>query len=259
MHPKWPMRLLLITVAALVGCKPVSAGDKPPPVDDKPPIGAKPRPTGDKPPKVDDIMVRFHMHRNYDMTRAIERLLVRGNLVDARALATSIAEAPDPGGLEAWARQTTAVRKRAAELAQAPGLDEACRRAARLAEACADCHVDAGAVPVFDEPPPLPPDQDNVAARMARHTWAAERMWEGMIGNADKPWREGVEILAQAPLQFPALGSDRVALAKRLQQLAGQARQKQSIDTLPERARIYGEILVTCATCHTATSASGSH
>jgi hypothetical protein len=195
-------------------------------------------------------MVRFHMYRGFDLLRAIERLLVRNNLEDARALATSIAQAPDPGGLEAWGRQTTTVRMRAAELANAPGIDEACRRAARLAEACASCHVDAGAMPVFDKPPDAPPDRDDVAARMARHRWAADRMWEGMVGNADAPWRAGVEILAQAPLHFSALDGGRAALAKRLRELADQARQRESIDTVSERAQLYGEILVTCAACH---------
>ena len=61
------------------------------------------------------------------------------------------------------------VRRRAAELVASPGLDEACRSAARLAAACAGCHVETRAAPVFDKPPAVPPDQDTVEAHMARH------------------------------------------------------------------------------------------
>ncbi|HEY5922237.1 MAG TPA: hypothetical protein VIV11_11225, partial [Kofleriaceae bacterium] len=89
---------------------------------------------------------------------------------------------------------------------------------------------------------------------MARHRWAADRMWEGMVGNADEPWRDGIEVLAQTPLQFTAIDADRSRLAKRLQLLADQARQRRSIDTVAERAQVYGEILVTCAACHSGAS-----
>jgi hypothetical protein len=64
-----------------------------------------------------DMLVRFHMHQSYDLVRAIEKLLVRGNLDDARAFARAIAEAPDEPGLGAWARHAAVVRERAAALA----------------------------------------------------------------------------------------------------------------------------------------------
>jgi cytochrome c553 len=239
------MKAQLLTVALVVGCQPATAVDKPPPVPSPriPPVDDIREPT-------DELMVRFHMYRSYDLLRAIERLLVRNNLEDARALATSIAEAQAPGALELWVSQTAAVRTRAAELANAPGIDEACRRVARLAGACARCHVNAGAMPMFANPPAAPPDRDDVAARMARHRWAADRLWEGMVGNADEPWRAGIDVLAQTPLHFSPLDGGRAALAKRLQQLADQARQRELVDAVSERAQVYGEILVTCAACH---------
>jgi cytochrome c553 len=201
------------------------------------------------PQRKDEIAVRFHMERNYDLSRAIERLLVRGQLDDARALSASLASASEPPALEAWARQAAAVRERAIALAAAPGIDEACRRAARLSEACATCHMTAGASPVFDGFPKPPPDQPTVEARMARHRWAVDRLWEGMVGNADGPWRAGLDVLAVTPLPFSAAAGDRAALATGLQQLAERTRQS-APSTPAERARAYGEILVTCAACH---------
>jgi hypothetical protein len=42
-----------------------------------------------------DMMARFHMHQNFDLVRAIERLLIRGKLDEARVFATAISTAPD--------------------------------------------------------------------------------------------------------------------------------------------------------------------
>lgn len=243
------MKSLLLATVAFVSCQPASAVDEQqappttPPATDR--VDAEP---------ATDLAMRFHMYRSFDLLRAIERLLVRGNLDDAQALATSIAESPAPGSLEPWGRQTNEVRLRAGELARAPGIDEACRRAARLAAACASCHLDTGAAPLFSTPPAAPPDRNDVASRMARHRWAADRLWEGMLGDADVPWRDGIAVLADTPLPFAALDADRGGLAKRLQLLADRAKERQSIDTVEERAQVYGELLVTCAACHSGAS-----
>lgn len=198
-----------------------------------------------------DMMVRYHMHGSLDLLRAIERLLIRGKLEETRELARAVAEAPVEPDLGAWAAQTQAVRDRAAAVASAPGVDEAVRREARLAEACADCHLETRVQPEFRSPPQLPPDRDTLAARMARHRWAADRLWEGVVGADDGPWHAGLAVLAATPLRWPELG-ERKDLARSLQQLADQARRRSATDSVADRARSYGEMLVICTACHTA-------
>ena len=197
-----------------------------------------------------DTMARFHMHENYALFAAIERLLVRGKLDDVRDLARAIGIAPDEAGLSAWATQAATVRDRAIAVATATNVDEACRRTAKLAEACASCHVGTNAVPEFREPPRLPPDRPTVEGRMVRHVWAVERIREGVIGAVDEPWRAGLDVLAQAPLPWATAEAERAPLAKKLHDLADRARQRAGIDTNADRARTYGELLVTCAACH---------
>jgi hypothetical protein len=124
-----------------------------------------------------DMIVRFHMHENFDLLRTIEKLLVRGRLDEARSLARAIAEAPDEPGLGPWAKQAMVVRDRAAALANAKDSAEACRLEARLAEACASCHAEAGVIPEFRSAKRVPPDQPTIEARMARHLWATDRLW----------------------------------------------------------------------------------
>jgi cytochrome c553 len=201
-------------------------------------------------------MIRFHMHENFDLLRAIERLLIRGKLDDATRFAAAIAEAPDEPGLGTWAAHAAVVRERAAALARATAVDEACRREAKLAAACAGCHVDAGASPEFRSPPPEPPDQPSIEARMLRHRWAADRLWEGIVGGADEPWRAGLDVLAATPLDWKEIAPSRAPFGRELQRLADQARRRKPGDASSDHATAYGEILTTCAGCHAAAATS---
>ncbi len=197
-----------------------------------------------------DMIVRFHMHENFDLVRAIEKLLVRGNLVEGQRLAASIARAPDEPGMQPWATQAARVRERANAVATAPSVDEALRAEARLADACAGCHQDAGVVPEFRSPPTLPADKPTVEARMARHLWAADRLWEGIVGDSNESWSAGLDVLAATPLPWSKVEGDREVLGKQLQKLAEDSRRIRGTTDRAERARAYGEILVTCAACH---------
>lgn len=199
-----------------------------------------------------DMLVRLHMHENFDLLRAIEKLVIRGRLADARSFAQAIASAPDEPGLGAWSRHAVLVRERAAALATARSVDEACRRAAQLADACAGCHVESGASPEFRSAGQIPPDQPTIEARMARHLWATSRLWEGVVGGAEDAWRAGLDVLSATPLQAPELSREQSALGRKLQRLADQARSRQRTETAQDRARSYGEILVTCSGCHAA-------
>jgi hypothetical protein len=84
---------------------------------------------------------------------------------------------------------------------------------------------------------------------MARHVWATDRLWEAVVGAEDAPWRQGLEVLAAAPLPFVSADDGRRALGRTLQRLATSAR---TLDRLDDRGRAYGQLLETCAACHTA-------
>ena len=195
------------------------------------------------------MMLRFHMLSSFDTARTIELLLLRGNLDDARYFAGGLASEPDMPGLGPWAKQIERVRERAAAIATAPAIDEACRRMSLLVEACAGCHADAGAQADFRPPREAPPDLQTVAARMARHRWATDRIREGMVGDADDAWRAGFEVLAAAPMSWPQPRAGQDKLARRLQQVASQALHAAHSDRAA-RARLYGETLIVCAACH---------
>lgn len=199
----------------------------------------------------DAMMLRFHMRQNLTSLRAIERLVIRGRLAEAKAMARALATAPDEPGMAPWRTHTARVRELARALAASPTTDEACRREARLAVACASCHQ-ATALPDLEEMPPVPADRPTVEARMARHVWATDRLWEAAIGGGDDPWRAGLDVLAQTPLPYHTSQDDRAGLARKLQQLAVNARLEMKTDTLAQRGTRYGELLIVCASCHAA-------
>jgi len=199
-----------------------------------------------------DMLVRFHMHENFDLLRAIEKLLIHGKLDDAKSLAAAIAEAPDEPGLGAWNAQAVRVREAAAQLSRAVDIAAACRLEAELAGACASCHDAAGARPEFTWPGRTPADDGTVEKRMARHVWATDRMWEGVVGASDESWRAGLAVLAEAPLAGTKTTPERITHARTLQRLAAGALSDQLATSVAGRTRVYGELLTSCASCHAA-------
>jgi hypothetical protein len=101
---------------------------------------------------------------------------------------------------------------------------------------------------MFDKSPAVPPDRPTLDARMARHRWAADRLWEAVVGDDDDAWQEGLDVLAAPPL---ALDAERVPFSRQLQRLAKSGRLTKR--PITNRAATYAEILVTCAGCHAKT------
>jgi cytochrome c553 len=193
-----------------------------------------------------DMVVRLHMHENFGMVRAIEHLLIRNKLDEARELARGVAESPDEPGTAAWATETARVREQASAIANATTLDDAIHAVARLGARCAACHSASGTLPDLATPPAVPPDRSTIESRMARHRWATDRMWEGMIGLSDESWRAGLDVLGSAPLPATELGAAREGFARTLQRTAKRATTVKAAD----RGEVYGELLVVCAKCH---------
>jgi len=177
-----------------------------------------------------DMLVRFHMHENFGLVRAIDHLLVRGKLAEARDLARGLAAAPDEPGMASNATTTEA----------------ALRALTKVGAACATCHAASGTLPDLGTPPAAPPDHATVDARMARHRWATDRLWEGVMGLSDDAWTAGLDVLVATPLPGTELGAARQPFARTLQRDARRARTAKS----SERAATYGDLLVTCAGCH---------
>jgi len=194
-------------------------------------------------------MVKLHMRWQLDDLRNVERLLIAGKLEDAKTRAFLLTR-PVPGlGMAPGRRENGAVTEAARALVTAPSTAEACRREAQVAEACARCHRDTGELRVFAAPVMAPPSDATPAGRMARYQWAADRLWEGLVGPSDHRWRAGLDALVNTPLRSPPF-TDAPRAASQLQALAQQAIASLGTDFPEDRARRYGEMLVACSACH---------
>lgn len=195
-----------------------------------------------------NMMVRLHMHENFGLVHTIERKLIHGQLAAAQELAAGIADAPPEPTLDAWAVQQAQVREKAQQIRTAQSPTEALRADTQLAAACARCHRATNAMPDLGHSPKLPRDEPTVAARMARHAWATQRLWMGVIGDDEGVWRDGLGVLAGDALPAEVLG-DRAPLAADLGKRARAALRGQQLDP-DSRAAVYADLLGVCVACH---------
>ena len=235
------MRKLAILLMALAGCGSPAFGNPDPPPDQPPSPVRMQNPS----------TVMFQMHRHYDDLREVERLLVSGKLHEGRTRAYLLTRPASDPGLRPYAIEIDRLVDAARQLVAAPDLDTALRREANVALACAECHARSRQTVLFPPPPALPADAPTTAARMARHQWAVDRLWEGLVAGSAQPWRAGLDVLAVTPLPYSP-GTLAPKLGRRLQQRARDAIEQLEAqrETLQSRARLYGEMLVTCAGCH---------
>ncbi len=199
-------------------------------------------------------VVAQHMRDRFQDLRSIERYLLAGELDAVRDYATALAlDRTDPT-LAAWAPARARMQEAARELATAATLEDATRLQPVLAEACGGCHLAAGRGPRF-EPDPAPDDGPTAEARMARHQWGADRLWEALVTPSDDAWAAGLDVLAVTPLPVRALTTvappgTAAPIAELGLTLQRQATAARTAGDAPARAHAYGQMLLTCARCH---------
>lgn len=191
------------------------------------------------------------MHMRFDAVEAARDALIAGDLEAATRAGDSIAARITlhdmPSAARAWGDD---VPRRATALAAAETLEGASLAFANLVMTCGRCHEAAGATWSWVETPA--PEGDDLAARMARHRWGVERMWEGMLVASTERFDRGAAALAGTPLSgdsAPDLESPPGVRAFE-ERLRARAREAQSAADLTARAAIYADLLATCAGCH---------
>ena len=194
-----------------------------------------------------------HMQDHFTQAAKARDAIIAGDLTAMREPAKWLAEHEVSDTLpENWKPHVEDMQN-AGELAlQAETLDAAAIAISHMAQACGECHQALGG-PKFTGQSPAG-EESSTVADMQRHRWAAERMWEGLIGPSQVAWDAGVAALVDAPLHPEAMGEK--ALPEEVQALAKQAheaaKQGQTAQGLEAQATQYAEFLSTCAGCHSA-------
>ena len=195
-----------------------------------------------------------HMHEHWERITQIQAALIRGDLAAVREPAEYLATHPTPAALPGqWEQHVGAMRAAARAALAAEDFDAAATATSLMGNTCGSCHMDSGVEVRFDisEPPGFETD---TVSHMIRHQWAADRMWEGIVGPSEVAWSRGIDALLEAPLTPHELKGggeqpERVRkMARRIHQLAGNGMMASGGN---EKAEIYAEFLANCAACHT--------
>ena len=180
--------------------------------------------------------------------------LIVGNLELAKWNASFLATRERDPAVASWSVYVDHLREQAAKVNDAPSLAAAAAASTELALECGRCHAANGVTPVF------PTVDRRVAAsgprpHMLRHQWAAEQMWDALIGPSEQRWYAGVTELAEAPLgqdEIFANASAIPAIAKLATDVHALGDEGRKATTWSERANVYGRLIATCASCHSA-------
>lgn len=198
------------------------------------------------------------MHQRYGAARRIEEAIVWGDLATAQTEAGRLAQLDEPSALPEWQPYFERVRDAARAVESSGVIASAARRSAELGASCAECHAAIGGSPVF-ETVVQPPIGDTVGAQMRTHAWGASRMWEGLIAPENARWDDGAGALVMAPITISEIEQTRLAdnmvsvrhaMGDHVEKIRAYASKAMTPLTQRERVDLYGEMLVTCASCH---------
>jgi hypothetical protein len=177
-----------------------------------------------------------------------------GNLDSVRVEAEALIAEEPGGGLGPKAQPYVEQLQAFAGLAaRAPDVQAAASAVAQLGATCGACHAAMRRGPRYQVAGGPAAGGTAIATRMLRHRWAADRLWEGLIGPSDTSWEAGAAALYDAPLYTDALTRDVeqyepvTQLAWTVHDIGARARLEPSLTV---RAELYGQLLGTCARCH---------
>ncbi len=199
-------------------------------------------------------MVAAQMYEQLTRMSTIKSAIIAGRLEHLREPAAWLAEqetvAGFPEGFESYVAQ---MRSYARQVVKARDLGSAAESVSKMAKICGNSHLvtDVNLEFGYDRKPRE--DLEDVVTHMQRHQWAADRMWDGLIGPSDSAWNRGTDMLIDAPLQPSdvTIATDHVAeindIARRVHALGGIGTETITPDA---RSELYAEVLGLCAGCH---------
>ncbi len=198
-----------------------------------------------------------HMHGHLDEVNQIKAAVIAGDLEMARPPAVWLSEHSEPPGMpDDWSPYLWEMRQYASTIASARDLRPAAVAVSEIGRTCGECHRDHAVEIEFIAGPRPPMEPHDIRTEMARHLWAADRLWESLLGSSDVAWAEGMAILEEVRLvpteldDAPERAAQVEALVQRIRTLGEEGGRAPAG---PARSALYGEFLATCASCHTLT------
>ncbi len=193
------------------------------------------------------------MHRNLARTVDIQTGVVQGDLEKAQKAAVWLVGREDQMAFSGEGKEyQSAMLHIARRISETEDLSEVALQTGQLAGSCGACHQALGGGPRFAVGTSAP-DGDSQEALMVRHLWAADRMWEGLVGPSDEAWEAGARAISETQ---PALARAHRASTSAegtgdlLQEVNLLSKEAMEATGLESRANVYGRLLTTCNQCH---------
>lgn len=197
--------------------------------------------------------VAEHMRDHFTQAIRARDAIIRGDLAAMKEPAGWLADHKVSETLpDTWKPHVGDMQNAARLAVQANDLAVAADAIGAMGTACGGCHTALGTPLQFSGKSPEG-QESSVLDRMLRHQWAAERMWEGLIGPSEVAWSAGVAALQEAPLHPEMLADNKsppqevVDLADKIHTLGQRGKTTQEPDA---RAKLYGEYVSACDSCH---------
>lgn len=127
---------------------------------------------------------------------------------------------------------------------------------ADIGGACAGCHQRSGGGPSFDEAE-VPEHVSGTVAHMARHQWAVDRLWEGLMAPSDPRWAAGVAALHDHALDAETMHGESGGESPSdfLDWWIHQRGPVEAAAATPAaRGETYAALMEACAACHAGTA-----
>jgi len=241
--------LVLLVLFACGSGAPDAATPPPPTAPASPPTQAVEK----VPPAPAAQELHPHMEEHFAVVSAARNALLIGDLDTAKERMSWIAHhEPAEGMPREWAPYAEAMRKAAVEASRRSDANLLAQGVATVARQCGSCHAAEGKGPHFE----VEPSNSGGSERdhMVRHNEASEALWRGLVSADDAQWAHGAELLAGQEalrgLKHPSgepTPDALMALGKQVHKLGAAGLLEMDWDG---RAKLYGELVATCATCH---------
>ena len=191
------------------------------------------------------------MHDHFSRVAVIRDAVIRADLEDVVDPATWISDHEAAPGLpESAAPRVTEMKAVAKRIAEAPDLGAAAQAMGSLAVSCGACHA-AMATKIPLPPAPAATSGKETKGQMLNHRRAMELLYDGLVAPSSDAWARGSEELKGAPLSSPVKDAKlKAEVDKMVAQARSLATDAAKAADATGRAKVYGELLATCAACH---------
>lgn len=191
------------------------------------------------------------MHDHFSRVALIRDAVIRADLEDLAEPATWMADHEAAPGLpESASPRLDEMKAVAKRIADATDLGTAAQATGALAASCGSCHAAMSAkIPL--PPAPAASAPTDTKGQMLNHRRALELLYDGLVAPSPEAWTKGAEELKAAPLASPVkdakLKAEVNTMVAQARSLAADALKATDVTS---QAKIYGELLGTCAACH---------